>query len=263
MIPDCPPLEVFFLGTGTSTGVPIVSCKCNVCTSNNSLDKRWRSSILIKSKQATILVDAGPDIRMQLLKYDVQHIDAVLFTHAHKDHVGGIDDLRPFTFLHQQSIPMYANADTIEGIRREVPYMFSEYKKYINAADIEFFLIDGKSSFMIKDIPVIPIKIWHAELEILGFRFGDFTYITDCKTIDMEEQEKAKNSKYLVLNAVRQKPHYSHLHLEAAIGLSKSLNSEKTYFTHIGHEMGLHQEVQKNLPHNMYLSYDGLRLEIE
>ncbi|MGL4347720.1 MAG: MBL fold metallo-hydrolase, partial [Chitinophagaceae bacterium] len=181
----------------------------------------------------------------------------------HKDHIGGIDDLRPFTFLHHQSILMYANTETIEGIRQEVPYMFSEYKKYINAADIKFFPIDSNTFFRIKDIPIMSIKIWHAELEILGFRIGDFTYITDCKTIEIGEQEKVKRSKYLVLNAVRQKPHYSHLNLEEAIKLSQSLQVGKTYFTHIGHEMGLHDNIQKKLPQNMYLAYDNLRLEIE
>lgn len=255
-----PKLTITFLGTGTSSGVPMIACPCEVCHSSDQKDKRFRSSILVKSKTTTIVVDTTPDFRSQMLKENVRELDAVLITHHHKDHIAGLDDVKAFCYFQEESMPVYSTTISQDAIKKEFSYAFAE-KKYPGVPEIELKTIDDEM-FMVGDIPVIPIKVWHHKMPVTGFRFGGFTYITDANRIDDSEKEKIKGSEILVLNALRHKKHISHFTLEEAIQLSQELKVNQCYFTHISHQLGLHEEVEKSLPANCHLAYDGLSLKI-
>jgi phosphoribosyl 1,2-cyclic phosphate phosphodiesterase len=257
---NAPPLKITFLGTGTSSGVPMIGCECEVCMSADKKDKRLRSSIRVQSASTTLVVDSGPDFRYQMLRSNIKQLDAIVYTHSHKDHVAGLDDVRAYNFFSQQPMNVFADEMTQQVLIREFPYAFSD-SKYPGVPDIHFNTI-ALDPFMVGDIPVIPIQVWHLKMPVLGFRFGDFTYITDANRIEPSEKKKMEGTRILVLNALRKEKHISHFSLAEAIALSQEIGAEQTFFTHISHQMGLHALVNKELPLNMQLAYDLLDIVV-
>ncbi len=255
----CPPLKITFLGSGTSAGVPMIACNCEVCTSADEKDKRLRPSIMVQSANTTIVIDATPDFRSQMLRENVKKLDAVLFTHPHKDHIAGLDDVRAFNFFYKPVMQIYANSLTEEAIKREFSYAFAD-KKYPGVPELCLNTITSEP-FSIGDIPVTPVLVWHLKMPVLGFRFGKFTYITDANRIDEAEKEKIKGSEVLVLNALRRQHHVSHFTLAEAIEVVQELKVPMAFFTHISHQLGRHQEIEAELPEGIHLAYDGLVLE--
>jgi phosphoribosyl 1,2-cyclic phosphate phosphodiesterase len=251
-------LKITFLGTGTSQGVPLIACKCEVCTSTNVKDKRLRSSVMVETSTTTIVIDTGPDFRQQMLREQVEQLDAVVFTHEHKDHIAGLDDVRAFNFINGKHIEVYATSRVQAAIKREFAYIFAE-DKYPGIPLINLHEINV-APFKINHIEFIPIEVMHYKMPVLGFRIADFTYITDAKSISEKEKEKIKGSKVLVLNALRREEHISHFTFQEAIDLAKELDVEQAYFTHISHQLGLHEQVSEELPSNIFLAYDGLKL---
>jgi len=239
-----PPLKITFLGTGTSTGIPMIACDCIVCTSADKKDKRLRSSIMVESEKTRIVIDTTPDFRYQMLRENIKYLDAVLFTHPHKDHIAGLDDVRAFNFFQQQPMQVYANQMTIDALMREFAYAFAD-KKYpgVPSLDLNSIVLDP---FIIGDIEITPIQVWHMKMPVFGFRFGDFTYITDANRIENDEKEKIRGSKVLVVNALRKEKHISHYSLEEAIDLVLELKVPKAYFTHISHQLGKHAEIESD-----------------
>lgn len=254
----CPPLQVSFLGTGTSGGVPMIACDCIVCSSEDPRDKRLRSSILVRSATTTLVVDTGPDFRYQMLRKKVRHLDAVLFTHPHKDHLAGLDDIRAYNHFGQKPMQVFADSLTEEALRRDFYYAFSE-TRYPGIPELQLQTIT-ESAFWVGDIPVQPIQVWHHRMPVLGFRFGHFTYITDANRIEEEEMQKIRGSRVLVLNALRKEEHLSHFTLSQAVSLIGQLEVPKGYLTHLSHQMGLHASVSDELPAGVELSYDGLEV---
>ncbi|MBK0382507.1 MBL fold metallo-hydrolase [Pedobacter sp. SD-b] len=253
-------MKVTFLGTGTSQGVPVIACNCDVCQSLNPKDKRLRSSILIESKEKTIVIDTGPDFRQQMLRQNVQKLDAVVFTHAHKDHIAGLDDIRAFNFKQKAAMDIYATSAVQEALKVEFHYIFSDYK-YPGIPQVNLHTIHHQD-FNVGDIKLKPLEVMHFKLPVLGFRINDFTYITDAKTISDSEQEKINGSKVLVINSLQKEKHISHFTFEEAILFAQKIGAEKTYFTHISHKLGKHIDVSKELPAAIELAYDGLSFEI-
>ena len=249
-----PPLKITFLGTGTSSGVPMIGCSCEVCTSADKKDKRLRSSILVESEHTAIVVDTTPDFRYQMLRANVKKLDAVLFTHPHKDHIAGLDDVRAFNYFQQKPMELYANSLTEEAIKREFAYAFSD-KKYPGVPNLNLNTIVDKP-FMVGDIPVVPILVWHLRMPVLGFRFGPFTYITDANKIEEEEKAKIIGSTAMVLNALRKESHISHFTLDEAVAMVQELGVPAAYFTHISHQLGRHQDVNAGLPGGIELASD-------
>ena len=254
-------LIVRILGSGTSQGVPVIGCQCEVCQSSSTKDKRLRSSIHIEKHNTSIVVDTGPDFRQQMLNAKLSKLDAVLFTHAHKDHVAGLDDIRAFNFIHKKPIDIYCSDDVFKSLKREYIYIFDDAFKYPGIPKINRHLLQNKP-LTIGDINIKPIKVMHYKLPVFGFRIDDFCYITDANYINEAEKEKMKGLKVLVINALRKEQHISHFNLEEAIELVKELQPEKAYFTHISHLMGKHDEVSNELPENIYLSHDGLTITV-
>ncbi|MFY7652796.1 MAG: MBL fold metallo-hydrolase [Chitinophagaceae bacterium] len=254
---QCPPITITFLGTGTSTGVPMIGCNCAVCSSKSSYDKRLRTSILVQSAKTSFVIDTTPDFRYQMLRINNTRLDAVLFTHPHKDHTAGLDDVRAYNYLLQKDMPIYANQLTQTCIKNDYHYAFAE-KKYPGVPQLVLHDIDAVNPFVIGDIPIIPILVWHLKMPVLGFRMGKFTYITDANRIDALEKQKIIGSSVLVLNALRKESHLSHFTLQEAINLGNELAIPNVYFTHISHQLGLHQNINSELPANMQLAYDGL-----
>ena len=255
-------MKITFLGTGTSTGVPMIACNCEVCTSADNRDKRLRSSVLIQHNNKNIVIDCGPDFRQQMLKANVQSVEAILMTHGHRDHTGGIDDIRAYNFALKRDIDFYLNESTEEILLRHFDYAFDIHNKYPAKPRLKLNLIEDKP-FKIDDIEILPIKVLHGNMPVLGFRINDFTYITDANYIPEEEKEKIKGSKVLVLNALRWYGHPSHFTAQEAIALAGEINAPTTYFTHISHHLGLHADIEENkLGNNMWLAYDGLQLEL-
>ena len=253
-------MKITFLGTGTSQGVPLIACKCEICSSTNAKDKRLRSAIMLEIASTTIVIDTGPDFRQQMLREQVEKLDAVVFTHEHKDHIAGLDDVRAFNFINGKHIEVYATSRVQAAIKREFAYIFAE-DKYPGIPLINLNEID-LAPFQIKDLKLIPIEVMHYKMPVLGFRIADFTYITDAKSISEKEKEKIKGSKVLVLNALRREEHISHFTFQEAIDLAQELEVEQAYFTHISHQLGLHEQVSEELPTNIFLAYDGLQLII-
>lgn len=237
----------------------MIACNCEVCTSKDSKDHRLRSSVLIQSVNTTIVIDTTPDFRYQMLRESVHRLDAVVYTHSHKDHMAGLDDVRAYNLFSGNPMPIYCDRITEEAIRRDFFYAFAE-KKYPGVPNLALNLI-GKDSFRIGDFYIDPISVWHLNMPVLGFRIGPFTYITDANRIDEEEKNKIRGSEVLVLNALRKQPHLSHFTLDEAIDLSDELQVPQAYFTHISHQLGRHLEVSKSLPEGRALAYDGLTLQ--
>ena len=253
-------LKITFLGTGTSSGVPMIACSCPVCVSNDIHDKRFRSSILVESDTTRFVIDTTPDFRSQMLAHRVDKLDAVLYTHPHKDHVAGLDDVKAFCYFQSRSMNVYANAITRSALEREFSYIFSE-NKYPGVPDIDVIDID-MDAFLIGDIKVTPIKVWHLNMPVLGFRIGTFTYITDANRIDPEERAKIRGTEVLVLNALRKEKHLSHFTLNEAIDVANDIGASQTYFTHISHQLGLHAQINSELPAGIRLAYDGLVINL-
>lgn len=245
-----------FLGTGTSTGIPLIGCRCDTCRSTNPKDQRLRSSALVETDTEILLIDAGPDLRQQLLNHAVTSLDGILLTHEHYDHVGGLDDVRPLG-----NVDVYAEPGVISSIHRTMPYCFSE-KKYPGVPRIELHPI-GTDAFSIGSTPVQPLRAMHARLPVLGYRIGNMAYLTDVKTLPDTTLAKMQNLDLLVLNALRHEPHIAHITLEEAIDLAKKTGARKTFFTHFSHDIGKHEIVSLILPENMYLAYDGLQVVID
>ena len=253
-------MKLRFLGTGTSNGVPVLGCNCAVCQSNDSKDKRYRTSALIETDNTRIMLDCGPDARMQLLQVPFRPINAVLISHIHYDHVVGIDDLRPFCQF--GDIDVYANSATDKALKQTMPYCFTD-ELYPGVPRLNLHTIESGKAFKVNEVEVLPIKVYHGKLPILAYRFGEVAYITDMKTIDDAEKELLKGVKVLVVNGLRwQKEHHSHQLIDEAIAFSKSIGAEKTFLTHVTHEIGLHIEASKRLPSNVYFAYDGFEIEV-
>ena len=249
-------MKITLLGTGTSQGVPVIACTCDACISNDKRDQRLRCSVSIQTKNTSIVIDVGPDFREQILRYGPTRLDAILLTHEHNDHVAGIDDLRPFIFMQKKNMPIYAEKNVLESIKVRYPYAFKK-NKYPGVPGFDLLAL-GEAPFKIGDITIIPIRVLHGQLPILGFRIGDFTYITDALKIDDIEKEKIKGSEILVINALQKRKHYSHLNLKGALTLIEELGSQKVYLTHISHKMGKTSNWEKELPKNVHSAFDGL-----
>lgn len=253
-------IKVTFLGTGTSQGVPVIGCTCKICTSKDKRDNRTRTSIVVESRNTRFVIDTGPDFRQQCLREKIGKIDAVVFTHEHKDHIAGMDDVRAFNFIHKMVMPIYATQRVYKALQREYAYIFSG-EKYPGIPDIEMVNFEDEV-FSIGDLKITPVNLMHHKMSVKGFRVNNFAYITDANFIDEKEKEKLRNLDVLVLNALRREPHISHFTLSEAIALSNELKPSKTYFTHVSHQLGLHNDVNMELPDNMELAFDGLQLII-
>ena len=251
-------IKVTILGTGTSKGIPEIGCDCRVCTSDDEHDKRLRCSIFVETMGAKILIDASPDFREQALRYGISSIDALLVTHVHYDHVGGLDDLRPFCM--EEDVPVYAREDVDRDLKRRLDYCFRS-EKYPGVPGFDMHIVDGQP-FYIKGVKIMPVAVNHGSLPIYGYRIGDFAYITDCKTLDDSEKEKLKNLDVLVLNALREREHFAHLTFEEARKLIEELKPKRAYLTHFCHEAGLHEEIKEKFPDNVEPAYDGLTIQI-
>jgi len=253
-------LQITFLGTGTSQGIPVIGSKHPVCLSENPKDKRLRVSVLVEWEGTNILIDCGPDFRSQMLSNKVEKLDAILFTHEHNDHTAGLDDIRPF-FFRQGDIPIFAHKRVVESLRKRFEYIMSKDNKYPGAPSVAVNIIENKP-FLFKNLSIIPVNAMHNRLQVFGFRLDDFAYLTDVKTIEPEETEKLKGVKVLVINALRQEPHHSHFNLEDALAFIAELNPVRAYITHISHLLGFHDEIQAILPKNVFLAYDNLKITI-
>lgn len=252
-------MELKFLGTGTSTGVPQIGCQCDVCKSTDSKDKRLRASALLSINNHNILIDCGPDFRTQILNCNSPHLDALLITHSHYDHVGGVDDLRPY--CKNVDFPIYCKADVSENLHQHIPYCFVRHP-YPGVPSFRIHRINPNRSFKIDDIKVTPLPVMHYKLEILGFRINNFAYITDARSISQKTINRIKGVDTLVINALRIKEHLSHFNLDQALEIVNAINPRITYLTHLSHQMGFHEEVEKTLPKNVKIAYDGLTITI-
>lgn len=253
---------ITFLGTGTSQGVPVIACDCSVCLSDNLKDKRLRSSILIEVKNKVFVVDTGPDFRQQMLRENVKKLDAVFFTHEHKDHTAGLDDVRAFNFLQNKAMDLYVNSNVQETLTREYEYAFNN-KAYPGVPQLNFKLIEeNQQQINAEGIDFELLYLWHYKLKVIGYKLGKFAYCTDVNKIDEGEMEKLKNLDILVITALRIEKHISHFNLEEALAVIDKLKPKKAYLTHISHLLGNHDEVQKNLPSNVFLAYDGLKISV-
>ena len=254
-------LKVYFLGTGTSQGIPIIGSKHPVCLSENPKDKRLRSSIWIHWDKMDIVVDCGPDFRQQMLTSKCPKVDALLFTHEHADHTAGLDDIRPFAFK-VGALPVYGLERVLKNLANRFDYIFNDENKYPGAPSVTTTTIDPNKPFTAASKTITPLVVSHYGLEVLGFRFDSFAYITDMFSITELESEKLAGIEVLVVNALRIEPHPSHLHLDAAIAFAQKIGAKQTYFTHISHRLGFHDEVQDSLPPNIYLAYDNLTITL-
>ena len=253
-------MKVTFLGTGTSQGVPVIGCTCEVCTSLDFRDKRLRTSISISISDQTFIVDTGPDFRQQMLRERINKVDAVLMTHAHRDHTAGLDDVRAYNFLHQMDMPVYGTQQVLEQLRMEFAYAFAEHA-YPGIPRFALRLVDNEP-FQVNGVAVTPLHVLHLRLPVMGFRIGDFSYITDAKFIPEETMHRLKGTKTLVLNALQKEKHISHFNLEEALEMVQRIQPEKAYFTHISHKLGRHAKISDELPDNISLAYDGLQLSL-
>lgn len=253
-------MKVTFLGTGTSQGVPVIGCTCAVCRSLDYRDKRLRSSIHIDVNGQSLVIDTGPDFRQQMLRENINRLDAVILTHAHRDHTAGLDDVRAYNFLQHQAMPVYGTTETLRQIREDFAYIFNP-DGYPGLPKLDLRTI-SENEFTINDTILTPLPVLHLRLPVLGFRIGNFSYITDANVIPDETYEKLRDTKVLVLNALQKEEHVSHFNLKEAIEVVKKINPEKAYFTHISHKMGLHGAVSKELPENISLAADGLQIVI-
>jgi phosphoribosyl 1,2-cyclic phosphate phosphodiesterase len=254
-------VKVYFLGTGTSQGIPVIGSDDPVCKSADPKDKRLRVSVWIHGDGYSLVVDCGPDFRQQMLTSGCRRVDAILFTHEHADHTAGIDDIRPFNFK-QGDIPAYAHKRVIDNLKRRFDYVFETVNKYPGAPTIKPCEVENNRHFTVSGKTVIPVNVMHGKLQAFGYRIGDFAYLTDVKTIDQAEIDKLKNLKVLVVNALREEPHETHFNLQEALDFINLVRPEKAYLTHVSHRMGFHADVQKRLPANIFLAHDNLEITI-
>jgi len=253
-------MNVRFLGTGTSQGVPVIACDCEVCTSTDQKDIRLRSSIFINNEDTHFVIDTGPDFRAQMLNNNIQHLDAIVYTHEHKDHIAGMDDIRAFNFKQRKDMEVYASPQVQVALQREFHYVFADYK-YPGIPEVNLNTI-GSNPFMVGSFELLPIEVMHYKMPVNAYRVNDFTYITDAKTIAPEEIEKIRGSKTIVVNALRKDEHISHFNLAQAIEFLQAMNPERGLLTHISHLMGKHEVVSNDLPAGIEIAYDGLLLEL-
>lgn len=254
-------MKITFLGTGTSQGVPVIACDCAVCLSEDPRDKRLRTSLLLETGKTVLLFDAGPDFRQQMLREHVKKLDAIILTHEHKDHIAGMDDVRAFNYKSQGAIDIYAEERVQEAIKIEFAYVFSE-KKYPGIPQMRLNLIPDYN-FKIKGVGILPVRIHHMNLEIYGFRIGNFAYITDASYIPEESKEKLIGVKYLVINALRKQKHISHFCLKEAVDFIREISPKRAFITHISHQMGLYEHIEKELSPGIMLAYDGLSIKCD
>ncbi len=255
-------MRITFLGTGTSQGVPVIGCTCQVCLSSDPRDNRLRTSAMVEVDGQTIIIDTGPDFRQQMLRHTPVSMPKVIFTHEHKDHIAGLDDIRAFNFKYNQPLEIYATDSVQEALQREYHYVFAA-QKYPGVPQVNLHTISGSEPFEIEGVRIIPIQLLHYKMPVLGFRIKNFAYVTDANYISSEEKIKLRDLDVLVLNALRKKEHISHFNLREAVNMVKELKPRKAYFTHISHLMGNHAEVQADLPENIFLASDGLTLDLE
>lgn len=251
-------MKITFLGTGTSSGIPLLTCKCNICNSTDIKDKRLRSSVFIEYKNKNILIDIGPDFRQQMLRENIQKIDSILITHTHNDHIAGLDEIRAYNFSSKKTMNVYVDDISEMEIKNHFDYMFRD-NKYEGIADVKL-INTNKSKFKIEDIEIIPIEIYHHKLPMSAYRINDFAYVTDIKTISKKEFEKLKGVKTLVISALRYEEHFAHFTFKEALKFVENLQVEKAYFTHISHKFDLHKNIVKQLPKNVFIAYDGLKI---
>jgi phosphoribosyl 1,2-cyclic phosphate phosphodiesterase len=254
-------IKVVFLGTGTSTGVPVVACDCEVCRSKDPHDHRLRTSVMVQANGHNFIIDCGPDFRYQMIREKVDDISAIVFTHGHRDHIAGLDDVRAFNYVLNKTVDVFASEEVVSSIKREFPYIFTE-KRFFGAPQLEFHIIDN-NKFLVEGIEFTPVEVLHHKLSVFGFRIGNFSYITDASFISEEEKQKLKGSEILVINALRKSKHISHFSLEEAISVINEVNPGRAYITHLSHFIGLHKIVQSSLPSNIFLAYDGLQLSLD
>ncbi len=254
-------MKITFLGTGTSQGVPVIACDCDTCLSKDPRDKRLRTSLLLETGNTVLVFDAGPDFRQQMLRENVSRLDAIILTHEHKDHIAGMDDVRAFNYKSQDAIDVYAEERVQVAIKREFEYVFSE-KRYPGVPKIRLNTIPP-DRFKIRDAEIIPVRVRHMNLEIYGFRVGNFAYITDANYVPEDSMEKLFGVKYLVVNALRKQKHISHFNLSEAIEFIREISPKRAFITHISHQMGIYEEVASELPAGIMLAYDGLSLEFD
>ncbi len=255
-------MQVYFLGTGTSQGIPVIGSEHPVCKSNDLKDKRLRVSVWISWGENSIVIDCGPDFRQQMLTSGCTKLDAILFTHEHSDHTAGLDDIRPFFFKQKKDIPIYAHQRVLNNLKKRFDYIFQTENKYPGAPNVQTFEVQNNVNFKINSTEIIPIEVDHADLQVFGFRIQDFVYLTDVKTIVSAEVEKLKGVKILVVNALREEEHHSHFSLQDALDFIHLIQPERAYLTHISHLLGFHETVQKRLPKNVFLAYDNLKITI-
>lgn len=255
------PLQVYFLGTGTSQGMPVIGSNHSVCLSNNPKDKRLRVSVWVYSEDFSIVIDCGPDFRQQMLTSQCEHIDALLFTHEHADHTAGLDDIRPFYFK-QGNIPVYAHQRVLDNLTKRFNYIFNDTNKYPGAPSVTTYEVKENQNFTIPNQEIIPINAWHGNLQVFGYKIQNFVYLTDVKTIVSTEIEKIKGCHVLVINCLRKESHHSHFNLEEALQFIRLVQPHKTYLTHISHLFGFHDEIQAQLPPNIFVAYDNLEITI-
>lgn len=249
-------MKITFLGTGTSQGVPVIACDCKICHSSDSHDKRLRTSLLLENDNTTLLFDAGPDFRQQMLRENVLKLDSILLTHEHKDHIAGLDDVRAFNYKSQDAIDIFAEERVQKALKKEYSYVFSEYQ-YPGIPKMRLNPVPDHS-FFVHGIKIDPIRVFHYRLPVFGFRVGNFAYITDANYIPEDSKEKLFGVKYLVINALRKEKHISHFSLREAIDFIREISPKKAFITHVSHQMGLYAEVVKDLPPGIFLAYDGL-----
>lgn len=257
-------LKLTFLGTGTSQGVPVIGCGCDVCRSADPRDNRLRTSAMVEIGESRFIIDAGPDFRVQMLREGVSHISAILLTHKHKDHIGGIDDVRALNFVDYpqiHTVNIYATADTLACVRKDYDYAFFTVR-YRGTPEIALHTIDPEQTFTVDGVEITPIRGRHAHFEVTGYRFGDVAYMTDFKEIDDSELKKLYGVKVLVINALRYQPHDSHLSVAEALAIIEKVAPERAYLTHMSHEIGLHAQAECQLPHNVKFAYDTLKIEL-
>ncbi|MDR0560543.1 MAG: MBL fold metallo-hydrolase [Prevotellaceae bacterium] len=254
-------MTVTFLGTGTSQGVPVIGCQCVACQSSNMKDKRLRTSALIEISGNRILIDAGPDFRQQLLRANISKIDAILLTHEHKDHIGGLDDIRALNYISGKPVDIYAEARVLNALRLEYAYAFAE-NPYPGVPEMNLHEISAESNFFINNICITPIRVMHHKLPVLGFKIASLVYITDANKIDGQEFQKIKGCDTLIINALRKKEHLSHFSLSQALKIADMSGAKNTFLTHISHQMGLHDEIENDLPENVKLAYDELEFRV-
>jgi phosphoribosyl 1,2-cyclic phosphate phosphodiesterase len=254
-------LEVTFLGTGTSQGVPVIACDCHTCSSENPRDKRLRTSALLRCGEVQLVIDAGPDFRQQMLREKVRHLDAILLTHEHKDHIGGLDDVRAFNFKSRSATDIYGEERVLRILKKDYEYVFARFA-YPGVPRMQLHPIQ-QEEFVVKGVRIQPIRVYHYRLPITAYRIGDVSYITDANYIPEESKEMLFGTKYLIINALRKEKHLSHFNLREALGIIQEISPRKAYITHIGHQMGPYEEVKRELPEHVELAWDGLSFMTE